>query len=597
MATASKTLHRGIDNLALPYVSNASVIETDVQWGPGSTNILTGQLQLSERRPGFSSTFLSGFVNLQRQFFWRKWGGAFFWMGCDIDSVAKVYKFQIGTDVDKVLIWTSGTAEPFDFVISNNTCYFGNGTDMKKYDGTGVAKNWGFAAPPAPSLSLVTGTLKVYTSLCYVATYWDGRHESSPSQITACSGVFDSKNVRLGLTASSDTQVTKIRVYRTPDGGAQDPTKMKEITGSPFPNVTGTVDDSTLDASLSIRTAPPFLRNDPPPPQKGFVEYGGRIWGFLNNTTYYSAFEETADNAPEECWPSGLDGNFYPWAHEVMAHAPLVDGISVFSAERISKIEGDSLDTFRRYTLLERRGTRNRKSVAALGGSVAWFDTAGQVWVSDIGEVGLPIRPDTAVMDQTKVEIAIHISGIYHWLVLLDGGTGRLFVYDLDSRQWMPPWLLGTSASAMTSGETALGAVDLLIARNQSKSMKLVSGSYVDDGTPYESIATTNMWRLTPEGNPSLRGVLDWTEIKTDTNPPSKVEQLTDDDPLLAPFVDITANGEDSPDVIQGQFLKTTRYTSQFPGAQLLAVKCTWDADSTNFKLHQLDIAFHPVGS
>lgn len=602
MATASKTLHRGIDNLALPYISNSSIISTDPQWIPGSTNILTGQQNLSERRPGFSEEFMpppvGGWHNLQRQYFWRKWNGSFFEMACDIDTVAKVYKYEIGVDVRAVLIWTSSSAEPFDFVKSNNMVFFGNGTDMKKFDGT-TTTNWGIATPLAgPGLTLIAGSTNIYTSWCYCYTYYNSttRHESSPSPISACSGVFTSKTVQLSLVASTDTQVTGIRVYRTPDGGSQDPSLMKEIANSPFPNTTGTINDSTPDISLSIRTGPPFFRNDPPLPQVGFVAYGGRIWGFKNNQTYYSAFEETADPSPEECWPSGLDGNFYPWADQVTGHATLADGIAVFTPERISKVEGDSLDTFRRYTLLERRGTRNRASIAALGGSVAWFDTAGQVWVSDLGEVGLPIRPDTAPMDQTKVEIAVHISGIYHWLVLLDGSTGRIFVFDLDNRQWLPPWLVGERASALQSGETALGVVDLVLARNTTKSLKLVPDTYVDDGTPYTSVAITNMWRLTPEGNPSHRGVIDWTEIKTDTNPPSTIGQLTDDDPRLAPFTDITPNTLDSPDIIQGQFIKTTRYTSQFPGAQLAALSFTWDADSTNFHLMQFDLAFHPVG-
>lgn len=602
MATASKTLHRGIDDLALPYITNSSVISTNPQWVMGSTNILTGQTDLSERRPGFSEEFLNSFTNLQRQFIWRKWSGSFIWMGCDIDTTAKVYKFEIGVDTVKTLLWTSTSTEPFDFVVSNNVCLFGNGTDMKRFDGSAI-NNWGFSAPVAgPGITLISGTSNVYTSWCYCYTYWRAAntfspaHESSPSPISACSGVFTNKTAQLALVASTDSQVTGIRVYRTPDGGSQDPSLMKEIANSPFPNTTGTVNDATPDVSLSIRTAPPFFRNDPPVPQMGFVAYGGRIWGFKDNQTFYSDFEETADPSPEECWAGGLDGNFYPWANEVTAHATLADGIAVFTAERISKIEGDSLDTFRRYTLLERRGTRNRNSVVALGGSVAWFDTAGQVWVSDLGEVGSPIRPDTQVMDQRKVEIAIHIKGIFHWLVLLDGGTGRLFVYDIDNQQWMPPWTVGNTCSALVSAEMEIGIVELMVARNNTKSLKLVEATYQDDGTPYESVAITNMWRMTPEGNPSLRGVLDWTEIKTDTNPPSAVGQLTDDDPTLVPFADITANTLDSPDIMQGRYLKTTRYTSQFPAAQLIAMKFSWDADSTNFKLYQLDVSFHPVG-
>lgn len=540
-----------------------------------------------------------GFGKLRRQFLWRKWNSSFFWMGCDVDDTSsRVYKMELGTDSVPVLIWTSADPEPFDFVVSNNTCYFGNGVDMKKYDGSFVW-NWGITPPAAgPALTLVTGTSIVLTSWCYCYTYYNANtgHESSPSPVSACSGTFTNKKVQVGLVASTDPQVTQIRVYRTPDGGAQDPSEMQEIQGSPFTNTNQTITDSTPDISLSIRVAPAFYRNDPPPPSKGLVAYGGRIWSYFNNTTYYSAFEETADPVPEECWPSGLDGNYYPWANEVMGQAPLLDGIAVFQAERISKVEGDSLDTFRRYTLLERRGTRNRDSIAALGGSVAWFDTAGQVWVSDLGEVGLPIRPDTAPIDQTQVEIAVHISGIYHWLVLLDGANGEIYVYDLDNRQWMPPWKIGNSASAMVSGETALGVVDLLVARDQTRSLKLVAGTYNDDGVYIPATANSNMYRLTPDNNPSWKGVHDWTEIKTDQNPPDKMEQLTDDNPATGTWVDLTANVLQTPDIIPGNGLGSWRYTSNHPVCQFLGTRFTWLAEDQNFHCYQWDIAFHQFG-
>lgn len=609
MPTAGRTEHRSFDNTALPYISNSSVVSTDPQYIQGSENILTSLRNWAERFPGFSATLeqaASSFTNLQRQFLWRRWvssspnGGAFIWMGCDVSGgFAKVYKLQLGTDAQAQLIWTSTTAEPFDFVVSNNTCYFGNGTDMKKYDSSTLS-NWGIVAPATgPGLALIAGSSNVFTSWCYCYTYFNSNtfHESSPSPISACSGIFANKTVQVSVVASSDPQVTSIRIYRTPDGGAQDPTQMQEISGSPFPNATGTQNDSTPDVSLSTRTAPAFLRNDPPPPQKGFVTWAGRIWGFLNNSTFYSGSEEISNGVPEECWPSGLDGNNYPWANEVMAHAPLNDGIAVFQAERISKVEGDSLDTFRRYTLLERRGTRSRTTVAALGGSVAWLDISNTVWVSDIGEVGLPIRPDTANINPLQCWIVPHISGIYHWLCVLVGESGKMFVYDLDRQVWMPPRDVGNSASALTSGETSLGVVDLLIARNQTKVLKLVPNTYNDDGTTYSSTGITNMYRLNPEGNPAWKGVLDWSEVKTDTNRPSQVLQLTDDDPTVAPFTDITVNEEPSPEITQGAALQTWRYTSNNPTAQLLAMKYVWKADGQNWHLFQIDQAYHQVGS
>lgn len=530
-------------------------------------------------------------------------------MGCDISGgVAKVYKLQIGSDASAVLLFTSASATPFDFVFSNNTCYFGNGTEMRKYDGTTLS-NWGIVAPAAPGLTLVAGTANVFASWCYCSTYYNSNtgHESSPSPISACTGVFTSKNVRISVTASADAQVTNIRIYRTPDGGAQDPTQMQEISGSPFANTTTTHDDNTPDTSLSIRVAPAFFRNDPPPLSRGFVTYAGRIWSFSGNTTSYSGFEEIANGVPEECWPSGLDGNTTPWANEVMAHGVLSDGIAVLQAERISKIEGDSLDTFRRYTLLERRGTRSQTSVVSLGGSVGWLDSSGTAWISDLGEVGLPIRPDLAPINPANCWSTVHISGIYHWWVILDGTNGVLYVFDLDLQQWMPPWKLGVQCSALLSGEDALANFDLLIARNRTKVLKLVSNTYNDDGNNYLAIGVTSQYPMTPGGSPiagttgnvAWRGVLDWTEIKTDTNPPSKVEQLTDDDPTQAspPFADITPNKEATPDITQGVALQAYRYTSNSPTCQLLSLRFTWPAIESNFHLYTLDVAYHPVGT
>lgn len=517
---------------------------------------------------------------------------------------SSVYTMNLRTDASAQLLFTSISSEAFAFVISNNTCYFGNGTDMRKWDSVNL-KTWGGTGPVAgPGISLIAGTNNVYTSWCYCYTYFDSAddHETSPSPISACSGVFTNKSVNLALTASTNTRFDQIRVYRTPDGGAQDPTEMQEITGSPFPNATATVNDSTLDVNLSIRVAPQFLRNDPPPPSIPQATWAGRIYTFLDNNVYYSGFEEISNGVPEECFPSGLAGNIYPYATTVKGMAALLDGVAVLSPERISKIEGDSLDTFRRYTLLEKRGTRSRTTVTAMGGSVVWLDTSKTIWLSDIGEIGIPIRPDTKNIDPLNCWIAIHISGLFHWVVVLDGVNGLLYVYDLDRRLWQTPWNVGTTATALFSGETSTGVVDLLMARGGTKVLKLVEGTYNDDGTAYGAVGTTNQFQLTPDENIAAKGILDWTEIKTDPVPPSQVLQLTDDDPGLATFTDISGNKEPSPDIVQGQFLQTWRYTSgeanrvTTPECQFISIQYVWPAIDQNFHLYTIDLSFHPAG-
>lgn len=606
MPPASKTEHRTLSNTALPYISNASLTSTSPQYIPGSQNIMTSLRNWSELRPGFSVNFDgTGFTNVARNFIWRRWtnstpnGGLFIWMVCDISGgVAKVYKKILGVDSAPVLLWTSTSAEPFDFVVSSNTCFFGNGTDMQKFDSQTLS-NWGIVAPVnGPGITLVTGTNNVYTSWCYCYTYYNSNtgHESSPSPISACSGVFTNKNSQLSVVASTDPQVTNIRVYRTPDGGAQDPALMQEISNSPFPNATGNVVDSTADIDLSIRTAPEFFRNNPPTPCKGFVTYSGRIWGFANNTTYFSGFEEIVNGVPEECWPGGLTGNYYPWPNEVFGHASLTDGIAVLQATQITKIEGDSLDTFRRYTLLEKRGTRSRTTVASLGGSVVWLDTSNTIWLSDLGEIGIPIRPDTAGINPLTCYITMHISGIFHWVTVLDGENGILYVYDLDTSQWLPPWTLGNSASALFSGETSIGDINLILALGNTTTQQLAAGTYSDAGTKYSATGITNLVPVTPDSNPSFQGTHDWTELKTDAVPPTQVLQCIDDDPTQAPFSDLTSGAEPSPLLAhQGAFLQSWRYPATPESAAYVALKFVWNGGQ-NFHLYNVDMGFHPAG-
>src|SRR3990172_8086457 len=148
MPDAQKLIHRFIDSGALPYASYGSPTRTDPSWQDGLT-LLTSIEEISERRPGFiafetmPTTFAS---NIRRQFVWRRWNSNRFLMLNEVTlTQSKVYKLLIGTDASFILIHTSSVGEPFDFIVANNHVFFGNGTDMKKYDGTTVS-NWGIVA-------------------------------------------------------------------------------------------------------------------------------------------------------------------------------------------------------------------------------------------------------------------------------------------------------------------------------------------------------------------------------------------------------------------------------------------------------------------
>ena len=147
----------------LPYISYTSPVNESPHFCLGSQNVMASQIGYLEKRPGFSQKVsgTTGFSQtINRIFTWRRWSGSFFIMiSVEDGGVAKVLKLEVGVDTNFNLIWTSTTDVPFDFVVSDNFCFFGNSTDMRKFDGTKVTK-WGCDPPPAaPEIAFIQGSL------------------------------------------------------------------------------------------------------------------------------------------------------------------------------------------------------------------------------------------------------------------------------------------------------------------------------------------------------------------------------------------------------------------------------------------------------
>lgn len=590
---------RELLNTATPYKTYTDITSDTPNLVLGSQNILTTAQQLMERIPGFSDKVESGtptnFTAVSRSGWWALWGGArFIHIVNDISGgLSKVYKYESGVDTNYVLIFTSASSNPFDFVISNNTLYMGNGTEMRKYSGTGsTTTKWGIVRPAAPLTVGTTGTgISLYSGRYYRVTYCNSTtgHESSASDLSPCTGITTNKTNTIALVASSDTQVDQIRVYATTDGGSTNPTDMREVTGSPFANSTATVNEATADTALSIRTAPSTTSNDPPTPCSKLIAYAGRIFGAANATTYYSGNEELpANGVPEECWPSGLDGNFKAWPGEVTSQRPLANGVAVFNRHKIWQIAGTQRDNFIFSGLIDRRGAINHTATCALGNSVGWLDTASQVWL-DGNEVGFDIRNDIKTIDHSQAYMAIHLQGRFHWLTLLDGANGKLYIYDLDTQQWMPPKVLPEGgASALTSGESASSTVSLTIAISKIRMYKMNPLSYNDAGNTYSSVAIINLLRL---GEPD--GPFEGVAVETDSHTAQTVSYIADDDPTAtgATFTDMTVNISDPIRRVNGTNLVKKLYKPDTaPIAERVSTKYVWPTVDANFTCYTLTI-------
>jgi hypothetical protein len=165
----------------------------------------------------------------------------------------------------------------------------------------------------------------------------------------------------------------------------------------------------------------------------------------------------------------------------------------------------------------------------------------------------------------------------------------KLFVFDIDQQQWMPPW--DRAASCITSGETAAGDENFLIAVGDQV-LKLTPDAYRDDGIPYTAGVTLGLADLVPDGQPGNLGEMEYVGLETDSVLPVSVKVLTDDDPLPGTFTDLTSYRVDAPRRVQGTYLKESWYYSRRPAARRAAIQANWEALNSNFRLYAIDIAF-----
>lgn len=765
--------YRHLRNTALPFVTASAPTSTEPNFVAGN-NILTSYKGYLERRPGFDvglesvPTTFTG--TIQRTFCWRRWGGTFYIMLCAVDTVAKVYKLAVGVDASFSLIFTSASMEPFDFTVSNNFCFFGNGTENRKFDGTTVSNwgiaigsvnnaigptiagtgtdvdigdhhvwtnpsnvtstvadatisllhfqssnnlvssNFGFAIPAGNTILGIQLTINVSASIAgalinaslnkngtlvgtvkqlsastvrgditfggasdlwsatwtasdinqsgfganlqallspgttsytvrnvritifslggpsvavsgsagtftaanggyqYVFCYSNQAtgHISSPTPVSAATGNFTNKlNVGVTVTASTDPQVTNIRLFRTTDGGGG---VYFEVAGSPYPNSSGTVTDNTSDASLSVITAPTFGFNDPPSPMKGMVWFANRIWGFNNATVYFTDWEEMNIGVPEEGSVSGSSGNFWNFDSEVTGLSIAQDGVIIFTAGSIYKIDGDSLDTFRRTTIAKGIGCRNRATITRLGALTAFLANTNSVWTTDstsLQELSANIQPNIDGIDHSQASMAFHIQGQYRWLLLCDPSHSQTLPFDVNTQQWMPPWsIVGTSVS---SGETSVGNWTLLLGQQTTKKMlQMTPTQYTDNGSTYPASLTTNLIPIVNEHMSNANPVIDlyypqapehvaYLEyLAMDSNAvlPTSVKRLIDDDPATATYTDITANVKDAQLKTQGVNILDKWYYDRQGVGKRCSTQVNWAAASTNFKVYTYTYAY-----
>lgn len=609
MATNDRFHHNRIDNTALPYISNASITEQRPHWVDNSHDTLASIRGWTERRPGFPTFNSSDFVGaygagakIQRWFTWQRWDGSFYLMVSILDAIGgnvHIYKQKIGADaVFQFLVTFSTTTDPVDFVEANNFVFFGNAVAMKKYDGTTVT-NWGITAPTSVPTTSNAAAGNVPATIGHKYIYAYGVSATGYiSDVTGPSAAIATPSRQWDVSGLKcpDTQCDLVHIYRTEDGGSV----YLELSNSPIANpggATWTIRDNDADASLRQSFPAPLPGvNAPPIPMNGFRFFAGRIWGFKNDTAYFSTFEECTTSVPEECFGQAST-NSRSFGSQVLGLAKTPDFILVFTTRGIYRIGGDSLNTFTYSQLSANMGVRNRACIAEFDDKAAWLDMSNTVQVTDgysiaKDDLSLPIRPDIESIDHSLASLAVYSTGKYKWLVLSDGGAAKLRVMDLTLVLWNPPWVIA-SIGVVGIGQTAAGTFKLFLAQ-LGKPLAVDHATYQDNGSSYIAELYTNLIQINRD-NPSSISVLEYIGTERNSIALSDVKYLTDADYTTGNYSSIFANEVDPANRTNGSNLAEKWYWANANACQRVSGYLNWAAATTKFVLYSLDLVYRKV--
>lgn len=325
------------------------------------------------------------------------------------------------------------------------------------------------------------------------------------------------------------------------------------------------------------------------------------------NLVWFSGLEEILQGVPEESWPSGVAGNFWRFDETVQAQAVAgsqdSQGLIDFSGGRLNAITGNSLDTFRRFNVSQRRGCRNLVAVSTLGGMVAWLDSANQIWSTDgqtLQELSLPIRPDISSVTVANCSMTFHVAGNAHWL-LFSTGTD-IFVYDLDTSQWMPPW--NFDCQYLWSGEVAPGDYRLMASTGTKAVQLSITGANNDQGVTYPMVMRTANMAVVPDfgtrfsysavgayDEPSRTG-LPWIyQVDTNTAKLADLSFLADDDPLdsRSLYTSVFQNLTDPATAFNrsnGTYLRQNVFPVTAPVARWISLQISGNKTDDNLKVY-----------
>lgn len=358
-----------------------------------------------------------------------------------IEQSGDVYAFTGATIYrDTVAIGTGDTDAQWTALVYNQyndtteQVFAANGTDRKRIVGSTVYE-WGITAPssaPSVTTGATTGLTGTYSAKITYARKVGSTvvSESNPSSASG-NQALTNQSLSVSWSASSDPQVTHVRVYRTLSGGSVYYHDQDVAVG------TTSVDTNTTDANLTSQVE---TDHDRPPSGANIVVgpvYGGTVFAAVGNLLYYCKPKQP------EYFPSTYYIEVGAPQHPILALAVYDGQVYACTNAQIWWIQGVTTGVFQPVPLESMAGAWNNFAALGVKGYGLFHVAGGGLYVYSGGrdsEVtqnafnplfdGMDVNDIPAVRDSATVWIIQHHNEIWmHW------GAGSVLLVNLDTKR------------------------------------------------------------------------------------------------------------------------------------------------------------------
>lgn len=415
--------------------------------------------------------------------------------------------------------------------------------------------------------------------------------ETNPTLLPSNTGPFVNLIPQVAFIGAADTtNIPYVVFFRTTDGGGT--FFQLEVVANPGAGTFTYYDDSAPsglsgttfadplpDEQLNQAIIAPSLTSNAPPPaahtgQTGvvnveagtpFAYYAGRWFFGLGNFVYYSGQEEITLGVPEECFPTGTNGNFFKFQTRVMNLQVTNDGLYIITRDATNILTGTALDTFNLRPLFQDLGAPvgHPRAICRFSDSICWLTHDYRIVLSGGSQLQIlshELGQDliTAINAGNEVDIKTWASLDKQFILVSainkqSPSLTSTWVFDVlksndtQGNFWYAPWTVPTTCLAQGRTQTTSNIHSLIFAVNNGASTYLATydttGSTGSDFDPsgastnFDFIAVTNLFML-PPGNhinalrrPGVIPTVDFIEI-------TRSQYAADKDPDVFAFFD-----------------------------------------------------------